>query len=71
VHTNGGHLEDVDADGWMDLVSHYRIEETGIALGDEQACVTGESIEGAPFRGCDSIVTPLQPHRRMGLRRSF
>lgn len=57
AHKKGGHTKDVNGDGLMDLLSHYRTVKTGIAMGDEDACVTGELLDGMHFLGCDSIVT--------------
>ena len=57
IHSSGGHAVDVNDDGYTDWVSHYRIEEVGAAAGDTELCVTGETLDGTPFEGCDAIVT--------------
>ena len=56
AHAKGGHLGDVTGDGLPDLVSHYRTQQTGIAPGDVEACVTGETPDG-PFESCDDVRT--------------
>jgi len=59
AHHQGGHLEDVNDDGLPDLLSHYRTEESGIAFGDTEACVTGATLDGVPLEGCDAISTAI------------
>jgi hypothetical protein len=56
-HNQGPHFEDVDGDGFTDLVAHFRIEEAGIEFGDVAACVTGETFDGMSFSACDAVRT--------------
>lgn len=52
-----GHLEDVDEDGDLDLVLHFRTQGTGIQCGETEASLVGETFGGRPIHGSDSIVT--------------
>jgi len=55
VHDPAGHYEDVNVDGFTDLVSHYPTQETGLQVGDTEACITGETLDGIPIEGCDAV----------------
>ena len=52
-----GHVEDVNSDGFADMVFHFKIAETGIACGDIDATLTGESSGGDPFEATDAVKT--------------
>ena len=52
------HLQDVNEDGFLDLVSHYKQKETGIACGDTEATLSGNllpAFSGTPIEGTDSV----------------
>ncbi|KGK97722.1 hypothetical protein LI82_08045 [Methanococcoides methylutens] len=47
--------EDVDKDGDLDLVFHFRTQETGVEAGDTEATLTGETFDGTNIEGTDSV----------------
>ena len=49
------HLQDVNGDGFTDLVSHYRTQATGIAKPDTSATLTGQTTGGIPITGTDAV----------------
>jgi hypothetical protein len=60
AHRSGPHLVDIDGDGLMDLLGHFRTEESGLSTEETAACVTGETRDGTPFEGCDAVqIVPL------------
>jgi hypothetical protein len=52
-----GHIEDVNHDGEPDLVLHFKTQDTGIQCGQTSASLTGETMDGEPIQGSDSIKT--------------
>ena len=53
VHS--GHVEDVNDDGYMDLVLHFNTQDTGISEGDTEAMLTGQLASGQSLEGSDSV----------------
>jgi len=49
------HMEDVNGDGYMDLVLHFETQQTGIDAGDTEACLSCNTNDGTPIEGCDSV----------------
>ena len=49
------HMQDVDGDGFMDLVTHFWLQESGLGEADSEACLTGVTLSGMRFEGCDSV----------------
>jgi hypothetical protein len=52
-----GHNEDADGDGDIDLVLHFRTQETGIRCGDTSVSLTGPTFGGQRITGSESINT--------------
>ena len=52
-----GHRQDINHDGKKDLVLHFRTQEAGIQCGDTAVFLIGETFDGNPIEGSDSIKT--------------
>lgn len=51
------HEQDVDGDGDVDLLFHFRVAEIGIECGQAEAVLTGTTWDGTEFEGTDLIRT--------------
>ena len=49
------HVEDLDGVGPLDSVGHYRTQETGLTENSVEGCITGQTLAGILFSGCDSV----------------
>jgi len=56
-----GHIEDVDGDGDVDLVLHFRTQETGITCGETEITLVGKTFGGESISGSDTINTVSCP----------
>jgi len=59
--TYNEHIQDVNDDGFDDLVSHYKQKDTGIMCGDTEATLTGVLLDGTPIGGTDSVNPKCKP----------
>jgi hypothetical protein len=59
-------IEDVNGDDVPDLVTQYRVRDSGLEVGDAEACLSG-MVGGTPFRACDRVVTGPPFGQRCGL----
>lgn len=55
--TYNEHLQDVNLDGYVDLVTHFRTQDAGIACSDESAALGADLLDGSPVDGSDAIKT--------------
>lgn len=53
--TYADHLQDVNGDGFTDLVCHFRTQNTGLVAADTEGELIGVTNGGLSFRGTDSV----------------
>jgi hypothetical protein len=49
------HEEDVDGDGDMDLVFHFRYGDTSLTCASTEGTLVGETFDGIPIEGTDAV----------------
>jgi hypothetical protein len=52
-----GHLVDLNGDGQLDLVLHFRTQDIGVQCSDTSVSITGQTLNGILIQGSDSITT--------------
>lgn len=59
VNANSGvprrHVKDVDGDGDLDLVFHFRLGDTGLTCNSTEGTLTGQTFGGAAIEGTDAL----------------
>ena len=53
--TMSSHIEDVNLDGILDLVSNFRTRHTNLLMGDTAACLVGATKDGKMVHGMDVV----------------
>ena len=51
------HLRYINHDRFLDLVLYFRTQDSGIECGDTSVSITGQTVDGIPIQGSDSIST--------------
>ena len=69
-----GHLVDLNGDGQLDLVLHFRTQDSGVQCSDTSVSITGQTLNGILIQGSDSITTvgcPCPVTKRKNDRRTI
>ncbi len=48
-------FDDVDSDGDLDMIFHFRTQDTGLETEDTEATLTGQTMDGVEITGTDSV----------------
>ncbi len=47
--------EDVNGDGLLDVVCHFRTQDTGFQSGDTEGILKGKTVDNVPIEGRDAV----------------
>jgi hypothetical protein len=67
AHRSSGKISDVDGDGRPDMVLHFSAAAANLSCGDEEATLTGRTLDGVAFEGTAPVrvlCLPAPPGRR-------
>jgi hypothetical protein len=53
--TLADHTKNINLDSFPDLVFHVPTQDSGLGKEDTEACVSGETLDGTPIQGCESV----------------
>jgi hypothetical protein len=57
AHAVKENYRDLDGDNFPDLLTQFRVNESGIEIGDTESCLRGKTHDGLFFEGCAAIQT--------------
>ena len=64
-----GHFDDVDGEGDVDVVLHFRTRDTGLVCGATSVALSGTTYSGEAIKGFDLVIAALLQSR--GYRRAL
>jgi hypothetical protein len=48
-------MEDVNRDGYLDLLLHFRTQDLNLTQDSAEATLTGKTMDGTPITGTDTV----------------
>lgn len=54
-HPDARHYDDVNNDGFLDQIFHFRVQESGLDKQQASACLSGSLNGGQSFTACDTV----------------
>jgi hypothetical protein len=68
-HRDDAHLEDLNGDGRLDRLLHYRVPDSRFELADVEVCIRGQLLDRTPFTGCDAVLVEAPNGKAKGTQK--